>query len=290
MNDEGQGGDFAAFEQSHAESEKPETEEVQTNEAEGEEQQGDDEAETGENGTGEADGEQQGDKPKGKTVQQRIDELTAKAREAERREAEARAELERLKKPEAKAEEGDKPKDGPPDPNDYEFGEVDVKFITDTARYEARQEYARQAEEGRVVEAISKLDAKWETNKAAAAERYPDFDDKVTASASRGEWPCPLPVSLAIKDSEVGADVAYHLATHVDEAKALAGMHPLEQARAFGRLEARFLNREQGERKTTSAPPPPDNRVRGAGGKFAVSADTPDFAAFERAEKARQGV
>jgi len=83
--------------------------------------------------------------------------------------------------------------------------------------------------------------------------------------------------------------VAYHLANNRDEAKSIAMMHPLEQARAFGRLEARFLAEAAAKvaepkpepKVKTDAPEPPTHRARGGGGKFSVDDDTSDFAAFE---------
>jgi hypothetical protein len=132
------------------------------------------------------------------------------------------------------------------------------------------------------------MEVKWSERVTSAAEKYPDFAEKVTKGADNNAWACPPVVALGIKASEYGPDVAYHLATNVEESRRIASMHPLEQAREFGRLEARFelaaKQTEQPKPKTvTQAAPPPSVQARGAGGKFAVSADTEDFAAFDKA-------
>ena len=87
----------------------------------------------------------------------------------------------------------------------------------------------------------------------------------------------------AIRTSEVGAAVAYHLASNPEEARRIAGLNPLAAIREIGRLEARFDTKSSGPppKQASDAPPPPPG-VRGQGGRFAVAPDTDDFAAFEK--------
>jgi len=281
--------DFAAFEKSVT-APKPAAVEAPAA-AEGTET-----TDTGENGTGEGEPTEDGAKPaaKGKTVQERIDEITAARREAERKadEAARQAEYWRGKAEGAKPSE-EAPKvedaavsDGEPDPSKYEYGEADPKFILDMARYGARKEFEelRQGEAMRAQAEEAK--GKWHDKAASAVEKYPDFKEKVMDTADKVEWPCSPIVGEGIIQSEVGADIAYHLATNVEEAKAIYAMNPLEQARAFGRLEAKFMAETAkaeapAPKIVTDAPIPPENRARGAGGKFSVADDTEDFAAFE---------
>jgi len=179
-----------------------------------------------------------------------------------------------------------------PKAEDYEFGEADIKYITDLAKFSARQEFQQQHAESEQRAEFARLDANYQTNIAKATERLPDFDEKVTQSAKAGKWPCPPLIALGIRDSEVGPDIAYHLASNVPEAERIAALDPYLQARELGRLEARFMSeatarteaaKAPAPAKVSQAPTPPANLVRGAGGKFTVNADTDDFAAFDKA-------
>ena len=239
---------------------------------------------TGQPSEGEG-GEQPKPKPK-KTAEQRIGEITSKFRDAERERDELRRELEGLKKPKG----GDAPTEtrtlanGEPDATKYEYGEADPNYIRDLARFETRQVIALERETERRNAQVQEVDRSWETAQAAARSKYADYDEVVTEGAANGEWPCSPAMAHAIKTSETGPDVAYHLATHPDEARRIAGMSEFSQIREMGRLEARLSTpptKEPPKGKTaTDAPPPPEGAARGAGGKFVVSDDTDDFAAF----------
>ena len=90
-------------------------------------------------------------------------------------------------------------------------------------------------------------------------------------------------MALAMKTSEQGPDVAYFLASNPGESERIAALSPLEQAREMGRLEGRYAYQETPSvRRVTNAPNPPTDLTRGGGGKFQTSADTDDFAAFDK--------
>lgn len=252
--------------------------------------------EAGENGTGDDEPAPEGGEPakKGKSVQERIDELTASRREAERAAEKAQRDAEYWR---GKAE-GAKPQeetpaavvddaDGKPDPSKFEYGEADPDYIIALSEYGAKQAFAKMAAEQEASARVAEVQRKWQTTATSAAEKYPDFNEKVVQAANNAEWPCSPIVGDGILGSDVGADIAYHLASNLDEAKAIYAMNPLEQARAFGRLEARFMSEQAAAapkpqpKLTTDAPKPPENRARGAGGKYSVDDDTTDFAAFE---------
>lgn len=192
----------------------------------------------------------------------------------------------------AKSEAKEVDPNAEPKAEDYEFGEADVKYITDVAKWSARQEFNAQQAQAEQRAEFSRLDANYQSNIAKVTERLPDFDEKVTQTAQRGEWPCPPLIAMGIRDSDVGPDIAYHLATNVAEAKRIAALDPYLQARELGRLEARFMGEEKAradaaktpaQPKVSQAPTPPASLARGAGGKFTVNADTDDFASFDKA-------
>lgn len=226
----------------------------------------------------------------------KVEEKAPAVVEAERLAADARRDAEywraealKHKPAEAAPVEGQPDPNAEPDPAKYEFGEADAKYIADLAKYEVRTEMAKQAAQASTNAEMARLEANWQSQLAGVAERLPDFDEKVIATAKEGKWPCPPIISIGIRDSDVGADIAYHLATNPTEAKRIASLDNWAQVRAFGNLEGRFQAEaaaratkasEPAPKKITEAPVP-ISQARGAGGKFAVAADTEDFAAFE---------
>jgi hypothetical protein len=272
--------DFAAFERRTLGREEPAEADPQPDpseaDPEGDEPEGEGEDEAGEE-----------EQPrKGKTAKERIDELTTARRQAERDAEYWRGVAEGRIKPQAEPQPeatDDRDPNAGPDPAEYEYGESDPKYLVALARHEARQEFEEQRQREAIEREVTELEQGWKSRAETAKEKYADFDEKVIASADRGEWPCPLPLALGIMQSEVGDDIAYHLASNPDEAKRIAALPDLQMAREFGRLEARFMTpAAQPQKKiATDAPEPAPSRTRGAGGKFAPDDDTTDFAAFE---------
>lgn len=250
-----------------------------------------------EDGDDPEDGDGEADKaPKKNRAQERIDELTNQSRNHEREAAKWR---------QIAIDNGFNPNatEGPqlpeqPDPEKYQYGEHDPEYLKALGAYDAKVEVMQDQAKAVLNAETEALEAKWTKNLAGAAEKYPDFNEVVVKKADK--WPCTPVVAIALKDSDVGPDVAYFLATHVEEAEALAKGSPLEQARNFGRLEQKFIARaakaarrakseeasgnkpKETVRKQSKAPPPPKRRVSGGGASHETPADTDDFAAFER--------
>lgn len=205
-----------------------------------------------------------------------------------------------------------------PKPENFEFGELDTKYVRALARFEARQEFKagtknqQTTEQQRVAErqAAEMVTQRTALEKEGAA-KYADFDEVVTQSRQLDVddpafWPMSRELGSLVMGSEVRADLVYHLASNPDEARKIFGKTPLEQAAYFGRLEAKF-SAESGANdpnkgkpadgqaqavRVPKAPAPLQNRVRGSGGSNnQVSGATTDFAAFEakaRAEGTRR--
>jgi hypothetical protein len=239
-------------------------------------------------------------KPKKTRFQKRIDELTAKAREAERDKEAATAAYEaRIAALEAKLGQDDKTEDKSqksdelvePTPTDktengddkYPLGEYDPQYMKDMAKYTfdrefAAREAARQQseQESSQKEAAKRQEAEkqalqetWNEKLAPAQERYPDFEEKgqelVSAfdsiDASYGEY-----LSTALMALDNGPDVLYYLASNPEEAQAIVESGPMKATVAMGRIDSMFG--EQGgktnktpPRKVSKAPaPPPRNK------------------------------
>lgn len=180
-----------------------------------------------------------------------------------------------------------------PDPETYKYGELDENYRTDRAKYEAKMEILQDQAKARFKVEAAALEANWTKNLAGAVTRYPDFNEVVVKGAEEKKWPCTPVVSVAIKNSEFGPDIAYELASNPAEAERISKLSWLEQAREFGALEERQRTKAataKAERDATNvaarriskAPTPPKKQVRGKGGKFRTPADTDDFAAFEK--------
>lgn len=217
----------------------------------------------------EEESEAEPEKPKGKSVQERIDEITAARREAERD-----AEYWRAKALEQPQKPTEPTVDAEPDPNAYEFGEADPSYLKDSVRYEMRQELAKERQAMQIQNSLRELEHGYTQRVAEVKAEIPDYDDVVTKTAARGEWPCPPVVALAAKESEVGPKVLHHLATNLSEAVAISQLSPIEQAMAFGRLEARFSGQTVTTKIATNAPEPAPARTKG--GQFAPSGTLDD--------------
>lgn len=249
-------------------------------------------------------------RPKGKqSAQERINEVTRLRREAERRAEAAEAELQQLRQRAATPEPAEAPKAAPkqpepqaqdddePSPDDFDYGELDPRYIRALAAHGVRQEFsrlegaARQDAAARVAQdEQAAAQERFQKQIAEGSKKHDDFYERVVIGAEKGEWPLSEHLGKMLVDSDVGDDIAYHLATHPEEADQVHRQTPLEQARYFGRMEAKFTAGQSaatgetaGKTVETRTPkaPPPVTPARGSDGKFSPSASTNDFAAFE---------
>jgi hypothetical protein len=244
------------------------------------------------------------------TAKQRINQLTKRSREAERENQELRERLARIEgqltgseksdtseqgggteKPKSESADTDDLKE--PDPNEYEFGEIDPKFARDLAKYESRkavQAYKQEQDQKQQQEAAERQAKELQTSYQSMVERgakaYDDFQETVVDRANSGGFPLSQEAALMILESDVGEHVAYKIASDKGVAEKLNQLSGPKLARAIGRLEAQ-ISSEQGASSKKSKPkasdaPSPVKRSRGAGGQFETPPETSDFAAFEQ--------
>lgn len=242
--------------------------------------------------------------------QKRISEAVGRQRAAERRAEAAERALSDLNARMARLEGGgltprqnggsngatQSDQNTPPDPADYQYGELDTKFIADTARFETLKTL-REEDQRRQIESRSQREsaaqheaaAKYQSFETAGLTRYDDFHEVVTESAQRGEWSLsPILASLLV-DSDNGPDIAYHLASNPAEAAKVFAMTPAQQARWFGQRDAVLASAPGATGRTvdtsrviSQAPDVPRREARGTGSRQQVAPDTTDFAAFEK--------
>ncbi len=99
-------------------------------------------------------------------------------------------------------------------------------------------------------QAIERVSADWASKVEKAEDKYEDFEEKVGKLDPRN------PVVLAIMEAENGADIAYHLGSHADEAKKLFSLSPASAIREIGKLEARLSAPTEKPKTPSKAPAP----------------------------------
>lgn len=190
---------------------------------------------------------------KRQSAQERINQVTAKRREAERVAKELQAENERLAERLAKLETTE------PKLEDFDYDEsrYQAALIAHHSKQVRKDELAENASDAKArLESVSTEAeaAKVETYSLRAAEfaeKAADFHQVVGTSN--------LPVTDAVQDqileSDMGPEIAYYMAKNPGEGAKIAGLtNPMDAARAIGRLEARLS--QPPPKRTTQAPPP----------------------------------
>lgn len=147
---------------------------------------------------------------------------------------------------------------GKPDPKDYE-GKDWSEYYADLAEWTAEQKLdaklkereAREKEESLKTEA-QKRQRDYEAKVKEFAKTAPDFHDVTEAY----DGPFNQTIAQALLESDMGPQIAYHLAKNPEEAEVLDGMSYGQVARYFGKLEAKLEAPKTPTVKTTNAPPP----------------------------------
>jgi hypothetical protein len=188
--------------------------------------------------------------------ERRISKLYRKLGEADARAAALQKELETFKAPKA-------PQEGAPKLEQFDdiekYAEAKAEFAKKQVLkdYEAKQRTtAQQAQQKQLVSA-------WEEKVTAAESKYDDFEEVV------GEIQPTHPLTVAIMREENGADVAYYLAKNQKEALRLAGMQPIDQILAIGKLAAKLTLEPPVAKQPSKAPPP----IAPVSGKAAAPSD-----------------
>jgi hypothetical protein len=130
---------------------------------------------------------------------------------------------------------------------DFDSYEAFNEALVDWKLAQKEQAHAAVAADKAAKVAEQNAQSAWQAKIAAA--KIEDFDEVVGSA----EITLPAPVVEGIMTSDVGPQIAYHLASHPDEAQALVQMTPVAAVRKLGQLEARF---EAAAKKTTSKETP----------------------------------
>lgn len=195
------------------------------------------------------------------------------------------------KKPKADAKDAD----GKPL---YKLGEFDECYREDYDDYlEARRDFLTEKrgefEKGSstsATDAAAASQQEFQTKLNSAIEvgkkAYKDFDEKVVKGIEKDAWPLSEAGAHFLVDSEVGADLAYHLATNVKVAKEIANLSPVQQIKRFTKLEDQFVaaaaERAKKAKRGSSAPEPIREKARGGGRSDSNRFDSEDFSSVEK--------
>lgn len=180
-----------------------------------------------------------------RNVQRRIDRLT-------REKYELRAELNQLRK----QFEASQPKPEPPQApklenfqNIEEYITAQTRFNTEHAAGRIRDEFAQQQRAMAAQQDEMRVRDSWGKALEHAREAYPDFDEVVDS---------PVEVSKAMQDAILrapnGADIAYYLGKHPQEAERIAALDPFSALVEMGRLSATVTRPKP--KAATTAPAP----------------------------------
>ena len=194
-----------------------------------------------------ADGEAPKPKPKG-GFQKRIDQLTRLNGDLARRLEDAVKRLEGNARP---AEQPASATDAEPKADDFQSYD---DFLVAKAEHKVRQSLKAEqakAEQAKTEQSFRERELQWEKRKDEAAERYEDFEDVALSE----DVPISPAMADTIKDSDKGADLAYWLGSHRDEAVRIAKLSPLAAARELGKIEASLSS--PAPRRVSNAPTPP---------------------------------
>lgn len=212
----------------------------------------------------EGDGEQPRD-DKGR-FQKRVDDLVRGKGEAEREAAYWRAQA--LGKTPSPAPAPAPAADAEPKADDFASYEDYVRAL---AKHEAKQLVRAERESARKAEQAQATQTAWQQREAEFAKTAPDYVEVVGTS----EVTLPQHVLEAVAESELGPQLAYHLAKNPDVAEKLRGMSERAAMREIGRLEASITSAPAPApaappaARPTNAPPPV-KPVAGPGASAAV--------------------
>jgi hypothetical protein len=171
--------------------------------------------------------------------------------------AEARAErdLYRRQLDEAKPKE----QSDPGEPKLEQFKDIE-EYATAKAKYageKALKSHQEKQTTAQYQERVKELTSTWEARVSDAEDKYDDFEQVVGVIKPDSVF------GHALMEAENGPEIAYYLGKNVAEAKRILKLHPLAQARAIGRLEAK-LAAEPPKPQTPSRAPAPITPLTGA--------------------------
>jgi hypothetical protein len=183
----------------------------------------------------------------------------------------------------------------PPAPSKQNTGRPELaKFETYEDYVEALADWKIEQREVKrtQADAVKQNQTAWEKKIEAAKAKLEDWDEVVSTAT---DIPVTAAMQQAIFEMEQGPLVVHYLASHPDEAKRIAKLTPLSQARELGKIEDRVSTTAEPEKKpaVSQAPRPPRTVSGSSGNDSTREPDPADFAKWskwkDRQERAANG-
>ncbi len=188
--------------------------------------------------------------PKEDGFQKRINKVTADKYEQQRRADDLQRQLDEVQK--APKQAGDAPKLEDFDHDEEAFNAANIKYQVGVAVQAEKAVLNTEAQQAKAAEAQLAF------NESIVAMNKPDFADVASAVPQ-----LPQGVADALVQSENGAELIYHLGTHLDMADKLANMSPSQAIMELGRISANMNTKP--EIKQSAAPDPIEPITSGGG-------------------------
>lgn len=222
----------------------------------------------------EPDAQPEGEQPRPKkSAQERISELTWKAREAERQRDEL---LDRMSRTEQAPQQPQG--DGRPDAAAYEYGAADERYVEDLAAWKADSIVSQRLGQ---FQAHTNLQAQVSAFEQRLAQQFPDGEPE-GVTAIRRLPTVPGAIQDVLLSAPNGPRLAQHLGDNPHEFQRLSALPPHMQAYELAKIEAAFAAPPRQSVKIASDAPPVAPQVRAANGKFQADLNTCSFAEFEK--------
>ncbi len=170
-----------------------------------------------------------------------------------------------------------------PESKDFDSYEAYIEKLTEWNIDQREAAKQRKAAEESQAQAAKAQKESWDKELAAARERYDDFDEVALSDT--------LPINQATYETIVnagkdGADLAYYLGQHRDEAAAIFKLSPTATMLALGKMLAKISADETPETQkpaaVTRAPKPPKTATGGGGADLGKEPDPKDFVKWNR--------
>jgi hypothetical protein len=186
-----------------------------------------------------------------------------------------------------------------PDKNDAKWkndkGEFEWDRFTEAqADFKVEQFKRQQAQERQAAEQ-AQITAALDVRVKKAVEKYPDFIEKVGSQDAKD---VPPYLMQAMRERELGTDLAYYFATNRDELTRISKLSPIAALAELGRIETRFdvktepVKTEVTEPVKTSSAPPPITPINANGAGTVVTdpsrMDFKQLRAFERERRRKE--
>jgi hypothetical protein len=216
-------------------------------------------------------------------LQKRFKELTTKIRNLEAAAATRVAAAEPARSASERAAEPAKAAPatatGRPESKDFEAYDEYMLKLQDWSLDQRDQRKQREASDASDATAAAERGREWQTALAGARERYDDYDEVALT-----DMPLNRATHNAIVESGAdGAELAYYLGQHADEAAAIFKLSPVATTLALGKIIATFAKPDQTATPAVSRAPRPPKPV--GGGRADSAGKEPDPADYPRWSK-----